>query len=333
MPSRRGPPTSPAKGNSSIGRALVSKTSGWGFESLLPCASQCCGRRARRHAASALTWDSTVRVWRPRADTQAERRNRDGDERQARVRPCRQGSRRQPRIAPLRRDQPLRAPDPRRTAQGRAADGSRTRALHDRRGRVRRDHDGARVNARLRSEPTGLLGLHRLGHLRHEPPAPHRDVTAGRHGRSTSKEVGQSVSEQFAHEGAPNGESTESDVVDPAVETDDVSASDVESGAEDDATDSDLDTVEAETDDESGDESGDDVDAAVDSETSETSGDDEPVAQGSGDPVADFKADLRTRFGDWYVIHSYAGYENRVKANLETRIQTLNMEDFIFEIE
>ena len=52
-----------------------------------------------------------------------------------------------------------------------------------------------------------------------------------------------------------------------------------------------------------------------------------------GDPVAAFKADLRSRFGDWYVIHSYAGYENRVKANLETRIQTLNMEDFIFEIE
>ena len=57
------------------------------------------------------------------------------------------------------------------------------------------------------------------------------------------------------------------------------------------------------------------------------------MAEGSGDPVADFKADLRSRFGDWYVVHSYAGYENRVKANLETRIQTLNMEDFIFEIE
>ncbi|MBW8731851.1 MAG: transcription termination/antitermination protein NusG [Terrabacter sp.] len=140
------------------------------------------------------------------------------------------------------------------------------------------------------------------------------------------------MSEQFAHEGAPNGESTESDVVDPAVETDDLSASDVESGAEDDATDLDI-VDEAETaDDESDDESdeSDDVDAAVASETSE---DGEPVAEGSGDPVADFKADLRTRFGDWYVIHSYAGYENRVKANLETRIQTLNMEDFIFEIE
>ena len=46
------------------------------------------------------------------------------------------------------------------------------------------------------------------------------------------------MSEQFAHEGAPNGESTESDVVDPAVETDDLSASDVESDAGD--TDSDV---------------------------------------------------------------------------------------------
>ncbi len=37
--------------------------------------------------------------------------------------------------------------------------------------------------------------------------------------------------------------------------------------------------------------------------------------------------------GDWYVVHSYAGYENRVKANLETRISSLNMEDYIFQIE
>ncbi|BBE23674.1 hypothetical protein MN0502_25570 [Arthrobacter sp. MN05-02] len=51
------------------------------------------------------------------------------------------------------------------------------------------------------------------------------------------------------------------------------------------------------------------------------------------DPVAAFKARLRRQEGDWYVIHSYAGYENRVKANLETRIQTLDMEDYIFEIQ
>ena len=51
------------------------------------------------------------------------------------------------------------------------------------------------------------------------------------------------------------------------------------------------------------------------------------------DPVKAFKDDLAGKFGDWYVIHSYAGYENRVKANLETRIVSLNMEEYIFEIQ
>jgi transcription termination/antitermination protein NusG len=56
---------------------------------------------------------------------------------------------------------------------------------------------------------------------------------------------------------------------------------------------------------------------------------DEPVV----DPVAEFKAQLRRAPGEWYVIHSYAGYENRVKANLENRITSLNMEDYIFQVE
>jgi len=51
------------------------------------------------------------------------------------------------------------------------------------------------------------------------------------------------------------------------------------------------------------------------------------------DPVARFTSELRQLPGEWYVVHSYAGYENRVKANLESRIQSLNMEDFIFQIE
>ncbi|WP_298586189.1 transcription termination/antitermination protein NusG [uncultured Kocuria sp.] len=51
------------------------------------------------------------------------------------------------------------------------------------------------------------------------------------------------------------------------------------------------------------------------------------------DPVEEFKSTLRRQEGDWYVIHTYAGYENRVKTNLETRIQSLNMEDDIFQIE
>ncbi|MFI7743591.1 transcription termination/antitermination protein NusG [Kocuria rhizosphaericola] len=51
------------------------------------------------------------------------------------------------------------------------------------------------------------------------------------------------------------------------------------------------------------------------------------------DPVEEFKSKLRRQEGDWYVIHTYAGYENRVKTNLETRIQSLNMEEDIFQIE
>ena len=51
------------------------------------------------------------------------------------------------------------------------------------------------------------------------------------------------------------------------------------------------------------------------------------------DPVQSFKTELRTLPGDWYVVHSYAGYENRVRTNLESRTQSLNMEDFIFQIE
>jgi len=51
------------------------------------------------------------------------------------------------------------------------------------------------------------------------------------------------------------------------------------------------------------------------------------------DPVAEFKRQLRMLPGDWYVVHSYAGYENRVKTNLESRTQSLNMEDYIFQIE
>jgi len=51
------------------------------------------------------------------------------------------------------------------------------------------------------------------------------------------------------------------------------------------------------------------------------------------DPVATFREQMRIAPGDWYVIHSYAGYENKVKGNIETRISTLNMEDYIFQVE
>ena len=66
---------------------------------------------------------------------------------------------------------------------------------------------------------------------------------------------------------------------------------------------------------------------AADAETGEveTAEDDSPIAA----PIPPSPYDLP---GDWYVIHSYSGYENKVKANLETRIQSMHMEDRIFEV-
>jgi transcription termination/antitermination protein NusG len=50
------------------------------------------------------------------------------------------------------------------------------------------------------------------------------------------------------------------------------------------------------------------------------------------DPMEEFRQSLRGKPGDWFVVHTYSGMENRVKANLENRISSLNMEDFIYEV-
>jgi transcription termination/antitermination protein NusG len=59
----------------------------------------------------------------------------------------------------------------------------------------------------------------------------------------------------------------------------------------------------------------------------------EPAEPVETDPAEEMRAALRRAPGDWYVVHSYAGYENKVKTNLETRVQTLDVEDFIFQVE
>lgn len=70
--------------------------------------------------------------------------------------------------------------------------------------------------------------------------------------------------------------------------------------------------------------------AVVDADVTEEPAED---AEPEVDPAEEFKAKLRRQEGDWYVIHSYAGYENRVKVNLESRSLSLNMEDYIFEVQ
>jgi transcriptional antiterminator NusG len=137
---------------------------------------------------------------------------------------------------------------------------------------------------------------------------------------------------------------------DAADETVDVAAEAVE--AADAATDTDAATdidvvaaeaVEAAELETSGDEtSGNEAtDSATDTDTvAETEGDAVGTSEAADtepdeelDPVAAFRERMRTELGDWYVVHSYAGYENKVKTNLESRISSLNVEDLIFQVE
>ena len=87
-----------------------------------------------------------------------------------------------------------------------------------------------------------------------------------------------------------------------------------------------------------------DAEAAADAADAEVSQDADGQAAPSGeageeqpeedeDPAEELRRALRTSAGDWYVVHSYAGYENKVKANLESRIASLDMEDYIFQVE
>jgi transcriptional antiterminator NusG len=72
---------------------------------------------------------------------------------------------------------------------------------------------------------------------------------------------------------------------------------------------------------------------ADEAEPEEAGADEAGSEEAEADPVETYTAELRQLPGDWYVVHSYAGYENRVKGNLESRTQSLNMEDYIFQIE
>ena len=74
--------------------------------------------------------------------------------------------------------------------------------------------------------------------------------------------------------------------------------------------------------------------AAADVEDAEEAADAEPAEpEAPADPVAALREELRGLPGEWYVIHTYAGYEKRVKANLEQRAVSLNVEDFIYQAE
>ncbi|CAL9463224.1 transcription termination/antitermination protein NusG [Streptomyces althioticus] len=72
---------------------------------------------------------------------------------------------------------------------------------------------------------------------------------------------------------------------------------------------------------------------AADEESAEATEEAEAEPEDDRDPVEKLREELRTLPGEWYVIHTYAGYENRVKTNLEQRAVSLNVEDYIFQAE
>ncbi|MFD4173956.1 transcription termination/antitermination protein NusG [Streptomyces anulatus] len=77
-----------------------------------------------------------------------------------------------------------------------------------------------------------------------------------------------------------------------------------------------------------------DEDEAVEEAADDESADEEEAEPAAPvDPVAALRDELRTLPGEWYVIHTYAGYEKRVKANLEQRAVSLNVEEFIYQAE
>jgi transcription termination/antitermination protein NusG len=126
---------------------------------------------------------------------------------------------------------------------------------------------------------------------------------------------------------AETGEADEvSDYSEEADGSDAADASDEAADASDEAADASDEAADA------SDEAADASDEAADASDEVA----EPAEDGadSADSVQEeFMRELRMLPGDWYVVHSYAGYENRVKTNLESRIQSLNMEDYIFQIE
>ncbi len=72
---------------------------------------------------------------------------------------------------------------------------------------------------------------------------------------------------------------------------------------------------------------------AVETMTAEVEAADPENEEAEIDPAEALRAKLRFAPGEWYVLHSYAGFENRVRSNLENRIQSFDMEDYIYQIE
>ncbi|MFF7855995.1 transcription termination/antitermination protein NusG [Streptomyces sp. NPDC007904] len=136
----------------------------------------------------------------------------------------------------------------------------------------------------------------------------------------------------------PRGEGAES-VEDELDAVEGADREDTEASAEVEAADAAADEAHADEAAESDESLEDDDDADEALGADEAAEDEEPEAEDAEepeddrDPVEKLREELRALPGEWYVIHTYAGYENRVKTNLEQRAVSLNVEDYIFQAE
>ncbi|MDT0407567.1 MULTISPECIES: transcription termination/antitermination protein NusG [Streptomyces] len=137
----------------------------------------------------------------------------------------------------------------------------------------------------------------------HEGPASAEDVLGAEAEGAVEPEQAAAAEAQAETEAAAVGEEA-AEAEETAADADGLAAEEAEQDAEDAAED------------------------AADEEAAEEAAEEEAV-----DPVAALREELRTLPGEWYVIHTYAGYENRVKTNLEQRAVSLNVEEFIFQAE
>ena len=149
----------------------------------------------------------------------------------------------------------------------------------------------------------------------------------------------ENATDELARETA---ETTLDDTTEPETEDDQVVFASGSTAADDGATDDGA-TDDGATGEEA---ESDEADAGVDALAAAASAEDAPAAEDvpaaedealaepvePGDPLEELRSTLRSQIGDWYVVHTYSGMENRVKGNLENRINSLNMEDYIFEI-
>ena len=72
---------------------------------------------------------------------------------------------------------------------------------------------------------------------------------------------------------------------------------------------------------------------APEEQTAETTEDEDTEQDAGAKAVEEFSKSLRTLEGKWYVLHTYSGYEKRVKTNVESRVASFGMEDKIFQVE